>query len=77
LPRKRKGFFTVGQGNKIVDAVFHPLAKRDPRYWLVDAIAHGIIEQDPLASVQKFVRYTLPKMIEQYQQNARKYRKRY
>jgi hypothetical protein len=66
----------VGEGNQIIDAIFHPQAKSDPRYWLVDGIAHGIIEQDPIASLQKFIRYNVPKMVEQYlKQNYR--RKRY
>ncbi|MGA2791035.1 MAG: hypothetical protein ABSF00_09730 [Candidatus Bathyarchaeia archaeon] len=75
MPRKRNQFFSVGKRNKLIDWVFHPLAKEDPRFWWVDGIVHTLNEQDPISSVEKFVRYNVPKMVEQYLKKSG--RKRY
>jgi len=78
LPRKRKGFFDLTQGdlNKIVDSVFHPLAREEPIFWLADFVGHGLIEQNPILSIKKFIHYDVPKIAKQYRKrNAR--RKRY
>ena len=58
----------------MIDAVFHPLAKDDMRYWAADLFFHAVVEQDPSVSVQKFMRYDLPKIAEQ---QARKNRYKY
>jgi hypothetical protein len=78
LPRRKNQLFTPGEWNKLIDAVLHPLAKQDGRYWAVDTFFHAVVEQDPRATVEKFVRYNLPKIAKQYlKQQARKRRSRY
>jgi hypothetical protein len=53
------------------------MAKQDMGYWAADLFFHAVVEQDPSVSVQKFMRYDLPKIAEQYfKQQARKKRKR-
>lgn len=68
----------MGEANRLIDAVFHPLAKQDMRYWAVDLFFHAVVERDPRVSVQKFMHYDLPKIAKQYlKQQARKKRYRY
>ena len=76
LPRRKDQIFTPGEFNKIIDSLLHPMAKRDIRYWAADLFFHAVVEQDPSVTVQKFIRYDVPKIAEQYfKQNARKKRK--
>lgn len=65
MPRKRTVLYTEGQLNKMIDSLFHPIAHRDPYYWLADTILHALVEQDPSVTVGKFMRYTAPKIIQQ------------
>ena len=77
LPRRKDQIFTSGELNKIIDSLLHPMAKVDMRYWAADLFFHAVVEQDPSVTVQKFIRYDVPKIAEQYfKQNARKKRKR-
>jgi len=47
-------------------------------YWAADLFFHAVVEQDPSVTVQKFMRYDLPKIAEQYlKEQARKKRDRY
>ena len=76
MPRKRNQIFTPGESNKIIDALLHPLAKQDMGFWALDLFFHAVVEQDPRVSVKKFIRYNLPKMLEQYlKQNAHRKRR--
>jgi len=51
------------------------MAKQDNCFWAVDLFFHAVVERDPSVSVQKFMRYDLPKIAEQYlKQQARKRR---
>jgi len=78
LPRKRNQIFTPGESNKIIDALLHPLAKQDMGFWALDLFFHAVVEQNPRVTVEKFMRFDLPKIVEQYlkQSNGRK-RRRY
>jgi len=58
--RRRRNFYSQGELNAIVDSVFHPLAKRNPWFILLDGLLHAIMEEDPTTSVLKFVRYNTP-----------------
>lgn len=62
---KRKPRYSVGEANKLIDAVLHPLAKGNVEVpvLLFDSLLHGIVEQNPKESVRKFVRYNVPKLI--------------
>jgi len=72
MSRKRNSFFTVGESNKIIDAILHPMAEQDMRYWAVDWFFHAIVEQNPRQSAEKFLKYTLPKILDQYTKEARR-----
>lgn len=57
--------FSEGDVNKIIDDAFHPLAKEDLRYWFADGVAHFLNEQDPIESLEKFIHYNVPHIVEQ------------
>ena len=67
MPRQRKPspLYTTGELNKLVDGLCHPLFKTNPGFILVDTVLHGLIEQNPSLSFRKFIRYNLPKLIDQ------------
>jgi hypothetical protein len=52
--------------NPRIDALLHPLAERDKSIYVVDAVAHALVEQaDSLVlSLYKSIRYNLTKMLE-------------
>jgi hypothetical protein len=64
-PHQRKTFYSNGELNAIIDAFMHPLAKRDPRFALLDGILHGLVERNPSESVRKFVKYDSSRLLEQ------------
>lgn len=57
---------TKGEKNRLVDALLHPLAKGNAKIPVIlfDSIVHGFIERNPKVSMRKFVRYSLPKILE-------------
>jgi len=65
LGRRRRLGYTDGELNKIVDGLVHPKARKDLSYWAWDALLHGIIEQDPEVTVEKFIEYNIPEIIKQ------------
>lgn len=77
MPRKTRGTYTSGELNKIIDSVLHPLARKDKRFYALDLGFHALVEQDPVLSAKKFLRYDLPKILEGYgKKNSRRRRKR-
>jgi hypothetical protein len=66
-PRSRP--YTNGDLNKIIDSLIHPLAKRDASYIVLDTILHAIVEQNPPATIRKFIKYNLPKILDQYEKS--------
>lgn len=69
--QNRRGPYTEGQLNEIVDSLIHPLTKRSPVFWVVDGVLHGAIERDPLITLLKFVAYDSAKLINGLEQNRR------
>jgi hypothetical protein len=68
VPRtKKKAVFTNGDINRVIDGFLHPLAQGERKVpvLLLDAALHALVEQDPPKSLVKFVRYSLPKLIEE------------
>jgi hypothetical protein len=63
LPRRKNQLYSPGEINKLIDALLHPAARKDPRYWIVDTVFHGVVEQDPGLTLKKFMRYTMPKIL--------------
>jgi hypothetical protein len=64
--------YTLGELNAMIDNLCHPLAKVDKGFVLVDGILHGLVEQNPPASVRKFVKFNLPLLIKQLEKEAKK-----
>jgi hypothetical protein len=70
LPRKcRKNIagYSVGELNHIVDAVLHPWIDAYPQLLAVDGLLHGLIEQDPVESIRKFLHYNILQLMEDWQ----------
>jgi hypothetical protein len=76
LPRKKESLFTEGELNKLIDSFLHPIARQDPYFWVADTLLHAMIEQDPGVTVDKFVRYTVPKILEQAAKRQKKRQKK-
>jgi hypothetical protein len=55
--------YTVGNLNKIIDNLCHPLFKTNITCVLIDGILHGVVERDPKKTIKKFAQYNLPKII--------------
>jgi hypothetical protein len=73
--RRRKGtskLCTQGELNKLIDSLCHPLSKENKGFILVDGLLHGFVEQNPPVTIRKFIKYNLPKLIEQLGKEAEK-----
>jgi len=70
MPKDEKP--TTGELNKIIDALIHPLAKTDASYIVLDTILHGIVEQNPSTTIRKFIKYNLPKIVDQFEKTKNK-----
>ena len=60
-----------GPVNKTIDRLLHPYFHQYPFLILIDGLLHGINEMDPATSIKKFVRYGLPKLIEECERYAK------
>lgn len=61
--KNRKAELSKGSLNRIVDAILHPLAKKDSRFVLVDTACHALVEQNASETIRKFCKYTLPNLL--------------
>jgi hypothetical protein len=57
--------------NRLIDSLCHPLSKRDKGFILVDGLLHAMVEQNPPITVQKFIKYSLPKLLEETGKKSR------
>ena len=75
--RKRKTPYSKGQLNFIIDSFLHPLAKKEAKIptLLLDTCLHALAEQNLKESYPKFLKYTLPEIIEEYTKPSRKKKK--
>jgi hypothetical protein len=69
-PRKRKRTgkrkrspYTVGEINRLIDVLIHPLAEKDTSFILLDGILHALNERNPPQSLRKFIKYNLPEIV--------------
>jgi len=62
-PSKKKQY-TKGELNKLIDSLLHPLFVNGDAFVAIDTVLHGLVEQDPKQTVRKFIRYTLPKILD-------------
>src|SRR5436309_3467598 len=53
--------YTRGEIDRWFDARIHPLTKEFPGLWLLDGALHAAVEQNLTQSLEKFVRYNVPK----------------
>jgi len=63
---KRKGLYSEGEKNKLIDALLDPLAKEDDIFIVIDSVLHFLNEKDPEASLVKFAKYTLPELLRRW-----------
>jgi hypothetical protein len=63
--------YSKGELNKLIDSLIHPLSKTDKSFILVDGFLHGLVEQNPPASVKKFIKYNLPELIKQLEKTSK------
>ena len=68
--RSADKLYTAGELNKLIDSLCHPLSKTDKGFMLVDGFLHGLVEQNPPATIRKFMKYNLPKIIKQLEKEA-------
>jgi len=61
--RKRRGVYSKGEVNRLVDSLLHPLFDLNPAFSIADAMLHGFVEQNPPETALKFLRYNLPRII--------------
>jgi hypothetical protein len=58
--KKKRSSYTVGEINKLIDVLIHPLAEKDKSFILLDGVLHAFNERDPPQSLLKFIKYNLP-----------------
>src|SRR5437870_7963162 len=68
---KRKGLYSEGEKNKLIDALLDPLAKEDDIFIVIDSVLHFLNEKDTEASLVKFAKYTLPKLLRRDRKSTR------
>jgi hypothetical protein len=69
--RKNPNPFSPGRLNRLIDDLVHPFFNTNKGFIFVDGILHGLVEQNPALSVNKFVRYNLPELMKS-KKNQRK-----
>jgi len=72
-PKKKKATkpYTKGELNKFIDSLCHPFFKTNKGFILVDGLLHAMVEQSPPKTVKKFIKYNLPKMVEQISEKSK------
>ena len=65
MRKTKRQTYSKGELNQMIDSVLHPLATGENAVaiLLLDGILHSAVEQDPGQSIQKFIRYSLPKIM--------------
>jgi len=52
--------YTLGDLNRLIDSMFHPLAKENPGMLILDGVCHGLLEWDLPLSAEKFFKNNVP-----------------
>jgi len=55
----------------LIDGLLHPLFDINPAFRMVDAMLHGLVEQNPPETALKFLRYNLPRIIGEFAEKKR------
>lgn len=61
--RKNPNPFSKGKLNRLIDDLVHPFFDTNKGSILIDGVLHGLVEQNPALSLEKFVRYNLPELM--------------
>ncbi len=61
--RKKRRHCSKGELDRLIDELVHPLSDRNHELMIVDAMLHGLVEQNPPETVVKYIHYSLPKII--------------
>jgi len=69
--KKARKPYTKGELNKLIDSLCHPFWKTNKSFVLVDGLLHAMVEQNPPESVMKFIKYNLPKLLEEISRKSR------
>jgi len=51
---------TLGDLNRLIDSMFHPLAKENPGMLILDDVYHGLLEWNLPLSAEKFFKNNVP-----------------
>jgi len=60
---RKDGRIAKNQMNKLIDSVIHPYFNQYPALIIVDGLLHAMVEQNPDASLRKFIKYNVPKLL--------------
>jgi len=52
-----------GKLNKLIDDLIHPHFREYPALIIVDGLLHAMVEQNPDASLRKFIKYNVPELL--------------
>src|SRR2546421_7993307 len=65
LPKRRsfKRKPTLGEVNRAIDELFHPFFHKGPLPIIADSVAHGLVEQDPPKSLEKFLEFNFGPLV--------------
>jgi hypothetical protein len=63
--RKSEMPYTKSEINAIIDSLLHPWIDRYPWLISVDSLLHALNEGNPEESLRKFMKYNLPKVLEE------------
>ena len=74
--RTRYNSPTLGEVNRAIDEIFHPHFRKGPLPILADTVAHGLVEQNPRKSVEKFAEYNLGPLIREILKLVRAYERK-
>ena len=65
VQKTRPKLYSKGSINKIIDSALHPLCERNASIIFLDGFFHILTENDLPSSLRKFIKYSLPKLLEQ------------
>lgn len=63
---KKYGPYSKGDLNKAIDLLLHPLISNYPQLLSVDGLLHGLVEGNVKESIQKFLRYNMNTLAEEF-----------
>ncbi len=62
--RRKKQPYSKGELNRLIESLLHPLFTHNPELMAIDVFLHGMGERNPFETAVKFIRYTLPMIVQ-------------